>query len=334
MSLILGASALPQAASAALPVGYVDAVGCDTIAGWAQDPDEPEKSIDVHVYFGGPAGSGAPAIALNANVHREDLCTAIGSCLHGYYQPTPYSLLDGVARPMHVYAIDSMGGPNPELGSSPQNLACVPVLTGNLRRVFGASTYDNWSFDPNWDLVPGTPPSAAELAAGADWPSEPLLVKGSLETVYLLDDVAWVKRPIAPTVMAAWHLSATPVEAIADEELALWTEGTPLRPRPMLVISGALQLVDDVQPQGTPLPNDGGGGSAEGSGGFSNTGGMGGEASSSGSGAAEAGSGGENVEPAASSSGCSSSADAFHAQGRASWLLLALGLTVALRKRR
>ena len=325
---------MPQAASAALPVGYVDAVGCDTIAGWAQDPDEPEKSIDVHVYFGGPAGSGAPAVALNANVHREDLCTAIGSCLHGYYQPTPYSLLDGVARPMHVYAIDSMGGPNPELGSSPQNLACVPVLTGNLRRVFGASTYDNWSFDPNWDLVPGTPPSAAELAAGADWPSEPRLVKGSLETVYLLDDVAWVKRPIAPTVMAAWHLSATPVEAIADEELALWTEGTPLRPRPMLVISGALQLVDDVQPQGTPLPNDGGGGSAEGSGGFSNTGGMGGEASSSGSGAAEAGSGGENVEPAASSSGCSSSADAFHAQGRASWLLLALGLTVALRKRR
>jgi uncharacterized membrane protein YgcG len=217
---------------------------------------------------------------------------------------------------MHVYAIDSMGGPNPELGSSPQNLACVPVLSGTLRRVFGASTYDNWSFDPGWDLLPVAPPSAAELAAGADWPSEPRLVKGSLETVYLLDDVAWVKRPVAPTVMAAWHLTATPVEAISDEELALWTEGTPLRARPMLVISGALQLVDDAQPQGTPPPNEGGGG-AEGSGGQTNEGGMGGEASSSGSGAGETGSGGENVEPAASS-----------------WLLLALGLCGLLRKRR
>lgn len=243
-------------AEAALPVGYVDAVTCEGAAGWAQDPDEPTKSIDVHFYLGGPAGSGVPALARTANVYRADLCTAIGSCEHGYAQALPFALLDGAPRPIHVYAIDSMGGPNPELSGSPGTLACVPSPSGVLRRVDGASGFDAWAFDSYWDLVPVAPPNVAELAEAVDWPSAPRLAKGSGETVFVLDEVAWVKRPLTSDALVSWHLAGVPVDPVDDATLAEWTDGTPLRPRPMLVLAGALHVVDDAQPAAARPPSE------------------------------------------------------------------------------
>ncbi len=241
-------------AHAALPTGYLDSADCETFAGWTQDPDEPEKAIDVHIYLGGPAGSGASALVINANAHREDLCVAIGSCAHGFYQATPYSLLDGAPRPIHAYAIDSMGGPNPELGSSPLTLQCAPTVTGVKRTIAGVTTYDEWSFDPTWDVVPTPPPSAAELLVTQDWPEVPRLAQDSAGTKFLLDDVAYVKRSVSDTALAFWHLGSLQVEALSDEELATWLDGTPLRPRPLLVIQGALYVIDDAQPQGMAPP--------------------------------------------------------------------------------
>ena len=246
--------ALSAEAHAALPTGYLDGADCDTFAGWTQDPDEPDKSIDVHLYLGGPAGSGAPAVAINANVHREDLCAAIGSCAHGFYQATPYSLLDGSPRPIHAYAIDSMGGPNPELGNSPRTLQCVPAVAGVKRTIAGVSTYDDWGFDPTWDVVAVAPPSATGLPVTQDWPAVPRLVQDSAGAKFLLDDIAYVKRPVSDTALAFWHLGALPVEMISDADLAAWIDGTPLRARPMLVIQGALFVIDDEQPQGMAPP--------------------------------------------------------------------------------
>jgi hypothetical protein len=301
-AVALGALLGARPAHAALPVGYVDAVTCDGAAGWAQDPDEPTKSIDVHFYFGGPAGSGAPAVARNANVYRADLCTAIGSCEHGYGQPFPFALLDGAPRPIHVYAIDSMGGPNPELSGSPGTLACVPTPTGVLRRVDGASGFDAWAFDSYWDLVPVSPPNVAELAASVDWPGAPRLAKGSGETVFVLDEVAWVKRPLTPEALATWHLAGVAVDPVDDATLAEWTDGTPLRPRPMLVLAGGLHVVDDAQPASTRPPSETPEDPPSGFGGFggAGAGASGGETPGGGAGSSSSGADDDAVD----SSGC------------------------------
>ncbi len=84
------------------PTGHLDAADCDSIRGWTQDPDDPGKALDVHLYFDGPAGSGAPAKGFTANVHRDDLCSAIGSCEHGFSVPPPLSLFDGSPHDVHT----------------------------------------------------------------------------------------------------------------------------------------------------------------------------------------------------------------------------------------
>lgn len=320
-------------AEAALPLGYVDAVTCDGAAGWAQDPDEPTKSIDVHFYLGGPAGSGVPALARTANVYRADLCTAIGSCEHGYVQPLPFALLDGTPRPIHVYAIDSMGGPNPELAGSPGTLACVPSPSGVLRRVDGASGFDAWAFDSYWDLVPVAPPNVAELQPSIDWPAAPRLAKGSGDVVFVLDDAAWVKRPLTPDALVSWHLAGVAVDPVDDATLAEWTDGTPLRPRPMLVLAGALHVVDDAQPMATRPPSETPVEQPSGFGGFggSGDGGEGGAPGSAGGGASSS-SGADDVSGA---SGCTTSSRAHPGEGTrpTSYAIVALAVCALARRR-
>ncbi len=108
------------------PRGYLDSATC-TLAGWAQDQDQPDTPVDVHVYIDGPAGSGAPGFALTADTYRADLCTAIGSCNHGFVYPVPDEFRDGQPHTAHAYAIN-LGGyaQNPELTGSPKTFTCDP----------------------------------------------------------------------------------------------------------------------------------------------------------------------------------------------------------------
>jgi uncharacterized protein (TIGR03382 family) len=109
------------------PTGWIDDVTCEGgIAGWAQDPDDLDAPIDVHLYFGGPAGDPmARAVSVTAGDHREDLCTAIGSCAHGYRVAIPAEFFDDADHAVHAYGIDSAGGTNPELRGSPATFRCA-----------------------------------------------------------------------------------------------------------------------------------------------------------------------------------------------------------------
>ena len=108
----------------AAPVGFLDAVSCETgAAGWAQDPSSPDSPIAVHVYIDGPAGAGR-GFPIEANAHRDDLCVAIGSCAHGYAWTVPAVYRDGLSHTVHAYAIDSEGGNNPLLSGSPLTFTC------------------------------------------------------------------------------------------------------------------------------------------------------------------------------------------------------------------
>jgi hypothetical protein len=157
------------------PKGYVDSAACAGIAGWAQDPDAPSMAIDVDFYFNGPAGAaGTEAMRVLANVHRPDLCTAIGSCDHGYSFELPLGMQDGKAHPVHAYGIDVSGGANPELADSPKTFSCpnarppLDVHSGVKRHVVDPASMTAWAFSMLHDVAPEPDAVVAAYPTGAD----------------------------------------------------------------------------------------------------------------------------------------------------------------------
>ena len=106
------------------PIGYVDAVDCNYVKGWAKDPDTTDP-ISVHIYADGPAESVFFVGSTIANSYRGDISYTDKN--HGFSFAIPNSLKDNQIHSIYVYAIDSEGGENPLLDNSPQNLQCVPV---------------------------------------------------------------------------------------------------------------------------------------------------------------------------------------------------------------
>jgi len=111
------------------PKGSFDSADCTALKGWAQDPDVKTTSISVKIFVDStPGQAGAVSYTVKADQARADLLTAIGSANHGFVFATPAKLMDGKAHTLHVYALDSAGGTNPEVSSSPKKITCsAPV---------------------------------------------------------------------------------------------------------------------------------------------------------------------------------------------------------------
>ena len=102
------------------PTGAVDNLsggnGTVYVRGWAYDPDESSKSIGIHVYIGGPAGSSAGEChdLGDTNAYRPDV-TVGGNSYHGFESTVTTSKRG--SQPVYVYAIDSQYNDNPCIGS-------------------------------------------------------------------------------------------------------------------------------------------------------------------------------------------------------------------------
>ncbi len=113
-----------------LPTGVVDEYSCSKVRGWAYDPDESGKSIGVHVYVNGPVGTpNVEGHDLGAtSINRPDVNSARGiTGTHGFDWSLPGKYRDGKSHEVFVYAIDSQGGTNPEIGHG--NTGNCPVST-------------------------------------------------------------------------------------------------------------------------------------------------------------------------------------------------------------
>lgn len=93
------------------------------VAGWAYDPDDPGSSIGVHVYVGGPAGSGE-GHAFVADLPSADVSAAFGVGGRHRFDVTFDTGLEG-DQPVYVYAIGNAGD--------------NPLITGSAHRVSIAS---------------------------------------------------------------------------------------------------------------------------------------------------------------------------------------------------
>jgi MYXO-CTERM domain-containing protein len=310
------------------PAGYLDQAGCDKVTGWTQDPDEPGKSIDVHLYFGGPAGSGAPGVPLNANVHRDDLCAAIGSCTHGFERAPPLSLFDGQPHAVHAYGIDSAGGANAELGQSPLSLNCAATKPEGVRRhVTNPESLAAWKLDLFWHNLPLDDATISSIPEAEALPAAPALVQADDGTpeVWLVDG-NWRRHVPNPAVLAAWGWAFSDIVVKPASEVYALEQGPAVRPSPVTVTSsaGKVDLIDDAL--SPPSSGTGGQGSGSGGAGSGGTGGKGGKGGKGGSSSGSADRGGTETDD-----GCSVSASAAPSSSMA-WLALVL-FAAALRRR-
>ena len=254
------------------PRGYLDSADCTGIAGWAQDTDQPATGIDVHLYFDGPAGtSGAPSMATVANQKRADLCTAIGSCNHGYSLPVPVGMLDGKEHTVYAYGIDTQNGPNPELTNSPKKLTCpnatppVDAKAGVKRHVVDPASMKAWSFSMLTDVAPEPDAIVNAYPQSADWAETPALVQADDGTpeVWIIDGEVR-RHVISMASLVAWHFASTDVVKTPAAKVYAYAKGLDLPAEPFLVIgSGPAVWVIDTAP-GAPGSNGSDGGAADG----------------------------------------------------------------------
>ncbi|MEZ4222187.1 MAG: MYXO-CTERM sorting domain-containing protein [Polyangiaceae bacterium] len=309
------------------PKGYLDGANCERVWGWAQDPDAPKKSIDVHLYFDGPAGdSTAQSVPIAADMKRDDLCTAIGSCNHGYEVASPLSLHDGKPHPVHAYGIDSGGGANAQLSNSPKTFTCAPEIPAGVRRhVVDGDSFKAWGFSYFWDVMPVDDLELGAVGKGPALVDNPLLVRETGQTKTWLID-GQVRRAVGDAAFATWDFAEGDVVEWASADLQTFPVGPPLRDKPILVQGSGpeVYLIDDDP----TLPSTGGeGGASSGEGGA--WGAAGGIGTSPGSG----GSAQQSRVLSGGEEGCGCKTAGGTPTGPHSWWLLSALSIVLLRRR-
>lgn len=125
------------------PFGAFDEVtspapGTIRVRGWAVDPSDRPAPINVHIYVGGRAGSGAPGHDIGkATVSRPDVAAAIPGAgpNHGFDKILPAA---GGTYIVCAYAINAGGGvTNTELLC--RNVSVVPALTAPVPTIAGTA---------------------------------------------------------------------------------------------------------------------------------------------------------------------------------------------------
>lgn len=141
------------------PIGAFDVAennnGKLRVRGWAFDPDNPSKTVKLHVYVGGPAGSGSKGyVTETGNLERNDVVK--------YYPNATVKcgfdrLLDVSERgnkDIYVYAIDTEGGDNKLLESGSKDHIAVNIteplgITTSVEKIeLECGTLKTFSF--NW----------------------------------------------------------------------------------------------------------------------------------------------------------------------------------------
>ena len=198
--------------------GYLDHADCDGVTGWGWDPDQKDTPTNVDLYFNGAAGDPAASGVRNmADISRDDLCAALGSCNHGFSMRLPRALFDGQSHEVHGYAIDLNGSLNGQLHDSPKTVACaaLTIPAGTVKRwITDSPTYAAWSFDAFVDVAAIPQDQIDAEPNGADVTAGPVCVKADDGTpeVWVIDQ--GVRRHVTdPASLHAWRLTVASTPA-------------------------------------------------------------------------------------------------------------------------
>lgn len=108
------------------PVGYVDRADCAVIAGWAWDPDLPDRSIDVAFFDVAEDGTRTFIRDRTAKTYRTDLASALGdNGVHGFQIPAGKILEGRTTRTIAIEAIHPETGKKYPLVPGQMTLNCA-----------------------------------------------------------------------------------------------------------------------------------------------------------------------------------------------------------------
>jgi glycoside hydrolase-like protein len=230
----------PGAPSSVTPAGYLDEADCNAVAGWAWYKPSPGTAIFADIYYDGAAGSaGSTGIRLTAGNARADLCTAIGSCNHGFSMPPPRGVLDGSPHAVYAYGINpNAGDPNALLSDAPKTLTCPApaIAAGSVKRhVTNPTILSDWRFDTFVDMASYTTAAIAAVADGADFGDPPDLVQVSGQPAIYVVDGTYSRHVVNPESFSAWRFTGADVKPITAAALSALTTGPDWPAVPLLV---------------------------------------------------------------------------------------------------
>lgn len=244
------------------PKGAFDTAACEGITGWAQDPDALTVPIDVHLYFGGPAGDkNAYGMKLQANQKRADLCAPLGWCDHGFSTTPPLAFFDGVSRPVFAYAIDSKGGANTSLGSKTLTCASLPIPTLPMgvvrRRLTNPAAMAAWHID-SVEIATLSDAVLNVVPQGPDLPDAPSVVTVSGNPKLYLREYETARHIPSLDALHAWELETALVKSISAEELGASLPGADWTSKPFLAKGAGpdVYLIDAPPPLWAELVSD------------------------------------------------------------------------------
>jgi len=126
------------------PVGTVDVVNCSSVSGWALEPGDPDRQINVDVYINGTRfDAGA------TNIYRPDVNAAFGignTSAHGYSFAIPPQYKNQYGYTVDVYAINSGAGfANTRIGGGSFGPCEIPRVnaTMNCTRLNGTAVFNS-----------------------------------------------------------------------------------------------------------------------------------------------------------------------------------------------
>ena len=202
---------------------------------------------------------------ITAGTSRPDLCTAIGSCNHGFSIAAPLGMQDGKAHDVYAYGIDTQGGANSLLTDAPKSFTCpnatppLDALHGVKRHVVDPTAMTAWKFSSLTDVAPEPDAIVNALPASADWQEKPTVVQADDGTpeVWIIDGE--VRRHIvSPDSLAAWHFTGADVVKTKAATVYSFAQGADLPASPFLLQgSGPAIYVLDVAPGTAPSPPEG-----------------------------------------------------------------------------
>lgn len=233
------------------PTGVFDEAGCDQLRGWAQDLDAPESPVTVELYFGAAKGDpAAVAVQVDANLYREDLCQALGSCEHAFELAVPLSLRDGLPHSIFAYANDSGDGEAADLELSPSQIECAPppIPEGVRRWIVDPESLAAWKFSPFWQAIQAKDPELEAIPQSLDLGQEPVLARSEADPakVWLIDQ-GFRRHVPDEAIAAAWGFDLATTEMWSAAELQALPEAAPVRPTPILLkgTGPRIYLLDD-----------------------------------------------------------------------------------------
>jgi hypothetical protein len=126
LGILFGAATLLIANTNMLPSGGINAsANCGEFFGWAQDKDTPNKTVNVNFFVDSSSGAAAHAGIVAADEYRSSLCSALGSCNHGFSYSVPVTYKDSKAHLLYAFAIDPTTLERAALNNSPISFRCA-----------------------------------------------------------------------------------------------------------------------------------------------------------------------------------------------------------------